>query len=92
MENKIKGIEIEGRNFVVVPFPESQEIENKEGFLDNCELINSDLGIEVYGGAAYTVKKEWLDQVNNGEIQDKEYTEDELIDGLECNYDTSWIK
>ena len=42
---------------IVVEFPKSQLIEDKEGFLENVELINSDKGLELYGGDAYLVSQ-----------------------------------
>jgi hypothetical protein len=70
---------------VVVTYPTSQEIENKEGFFDNVELINSDKGIELYGAGAYLVNSEWMNKVMNGEVEDKEYTEMEMMKNLKIN-------
>ena len=56
---------------VVVSFPNTQGLENKDGFLENVELINSDKGVELYGFGAYLVNKEWLEKVENGEIPDE---------------------
>lgn len=70
---------------VVVSFPNTQELENKEGFLENVELINSDKGVELYGFGAYLVNKEWLEKVKNGEIPEKKYSEKEIINGLKYN-------
>ena len=70
---------------VVVTYPTAQEIENKEGFFENVELINSDKGIELYGAGAYLVNSEWMTKVMNGEIEDKEYTEMEMMKNLKIN-------
>lgn len=70
---------------VVVSFPNTQDLENKDGFLENVELINSDKGVELYGFGAYLVNKEWLEKVENGEIPEKEYSEEEIINGMKCN-------
>ena len=71
---------------VIVVFPQSQVIEDKEGFFDNAELINSDKGISLYGGGAYIVNEEWYNKVINNEIPTKEYTEDEMEKNLVINY------
>lgn len=76
--------------YVVVMFPESQGITEKEGFLSNCELINSDKGLEVYGSGAYLVDEDWYRKYKNGELADKEYTDDEML-LLDINYDEDWI-
>lgn len=73
-------------NKIVVEFPKSQLLENKEGLLENVELINSDEGIALYGGSAYLVNEEWYDKVMRGEVADREYTEDELLNGIVINY------
>lgn len=70
---------------VVVSFPNTQGLENKDGFLENVELINSDKGVELYGFGAYLVNKEWLGKVENGEIPEKKYSEKEIINGLKYN-------
>ena len=70
---------------VVVSFTNTQGLENKEGFLENVELINSDKGVELYGFGAYLVNKEWLEKVENGEIPEKKYSEKEIINGLKYN-------
>lgn len=70
---------------VVVSFPNTQGLENKDGFLENVELINSDKGVELYGFGAYLVNKEWLEKVENDEIPEKKYSEKEIINGLKYN-------
>ena len=71
---------------IVVEFPKSQMLEDKDGFLDNVELINSDKGIELYGGGAYLVNEDWYDKVMRGEVAEREYTIEEMENGLEINY------
>ena len=73
-------------NKIIVEFPKSQMLDSKDGFLDNVELINSDKGIELYGGGAYLVNKEWYDKVMRGEVADREYTIEEMENGLKINY------
>ena len=70
---------------VVVQYPNTLELENKDGFFDNVELINSDKGIAIYGAGSYLVNEEWLEKVNNGIIAEKEYTEKDMLYGLKCN-------
>lgn len=91
MATQIKSILVKDPSVVVVTFPDSQIIEGKDGFLDNCALINSEKGLEMFGGGAYKVDKKWLEEVNAGEVADREYTEDELLDNLEMDYETDWI-
>ena len=62
---------------VIVTFPKSQSLGNKKGFFENVELINSDKGIELYGGGAYLVNKEWYENVKKGNVEDVEYTDEE---------------
>lgn len=91
MANSIKSILIKDPDYVVVPFPYSQDIENKSGFLENCSLINSDQGLEKFGSAAYKVDSDWLEKVNAGEIPDKEYSEDDML-MLDVDYETDWFE
>lgn len=71
---------------VIVTFPKSQSLGNKKGFFENVELINSDKGIELYGGGAYLVNKEWYENVKKGNVEDVEYTDEEYENNLEINY------
>lgn len=71
---------------IVVTFPESQNLCEYDGFLNNVELINSDKGIEMFGGDAYLVNEDWYNKVKAGEIPTKEYSTDELANGLVINY------
>jgi hypothetical protein len=74
------------KNKIVVTFPESQMLENKAGFFDNVELINSDKGLEMYGGGAYLVNEDWYNKVKNGEVAEQEYTEKDMMYGLTINW------
>lgn len=71
---------------VIVTFPKSQSLGDKKGFFENVELINSDKGIELYGGGAYLVNKEWYENVKKGNVEDVEYTDEEYENNLEINY------
>lgn len=73
--------------YIVVEFPHSQILDTKEGFFDNCELLNSDLALEIYGGSAYLVDEDWYRDVLAGKVEDVEYTEEEMEENLIVNYD-----
>ena len=66
---------------VIVCWPHSQDIMEKEGFLDHCSLINSEKGLDAYGSSAYLVDKEWYEKFISGEINDsndEEFDEEEF--------------
>lgn len=46
--------------FIVVTWPESQNLMEYEGFEENCHLINDDSGLDQYGSSAYFVNEDWL--------------------------------
>lgn len=57
--------------YVVVTWPESQNLFDIPGFEENSYLVNDDRGMEDFGGSAYFVDEEWLDGINeNGENPD----------------------
>lgn len=47
--------------FVVVEWPESQLLFDKEGFRENAYLVNDEVGMETFGSAAYFVNKKWYE-------------------------------
>ena len=49
--------------YVVVTWPDSQTLMDKEGFEDNSYLINDEKGIEDFGSSAYFVDEKWLDSI-----------------------------
>ena len=59
----------------VVMWPESQLIPTKEGALENCALINSPHGIDIYGSSAYRVNPQWYQKLLNGELDDMPQSE-----------------
>ena len=76
----------------VVMWPESQELMDKEGFFENCELINSVRGFNLYGSSAYLVDRKWLEDVRKGLIPDRgdsnnEYDDYELVINYDFPYD-----
>ena len=52
-------------NFLVVEWPESQELMEHEGFMDNCTLLLND----GFGSASYLVRKDWYARLQNGELR-----------------------
>ena len=71
---------------IVVTFPESQVMESKDGFFQNCELINSEQGIKEFGANAYLVNEEWYNEIKNGNVLDKEYSLEEIERNLRINF------
>lgn len=68
-------------NLVIVCWPDSQMLMGMEGFYDNCSLINSERGLEAFGGSAYLVDKEWYEKFINNELgYDTEEHDDEELD------------
>ena len=51
--------------YVVVTWPESQDLMDKEGFFENSYLVNDERGIEDFGSSAYFVDEDWLDEVED---------------------------
>ena len=49
--------------FVVVTWPECQELMDVEGWEENSHLINDDKGVDEYGSSAYFVNTKWLSNV-----------------------------
>jgi len=49
--------------FIVVEWPEIQELQEHEDFLDNAYPILDDKGIADYGGSAYFVKEIWYNSI-----------------------------
>ena len=50
-------------DFVVIQWPEVQELMTKEGFYLNASLANDEWSLEKYGSSAYFVNKKWLSKV-----------------------------
>ena len=50
-------------DFVVVQWPEVQELMVKEDFYNNASLAVSAWAMEEYGSSAYFVNKQWLSKV-----------------------------
>lgn len=78
-------------SYEIVCWPESQMLMEKEGFFDNCSLINSDRGLEEFGSSAYLVNKDWYQKFINGELSDAEYNDEDIDDMLDICYDDDII-
>lgn len=50
--------------FVIVEWPEIQSYIDKEGFDNNCCLINDDTWLDQYGALSYFVNEEWKHKVD----------------------------
>lgn len=48
-----------GNDYIVITWPDVQELFEVEGFRENSYLINDDKGIEDFGSSAYFVDKDW---------------------------------
>ena len=51
--------------YIVVQWPEVQELMDKEGFKENSFLVNDPLGLDEFGSSAYFVSTEWLNIIEN---------------------------
>lgn len=49
--------------YVIVEWPESQELMSHKDFQDHAYLINEDSWVDQYGLASYFVEEEWLKQI-----------------------------
>jgi hypothetical protein len=65
-------------NVVIVCWPESQDLMMYEGFEENCELINSERGLDLYGSSAFYVNKEWLQEIKKGNVKCRDDQDDIL--------------
>lgn len=50
--------------FVVVTWPDSQDLMDREGFRENSYLINDNKGIKDFGSSAYFVNEDWLNSLS----------------------------
>ena len=75
-DHMIKDIRLAGNDdgqddFLVVEWPESQELMEYEGFMDNSTLLLSD----GFGSASYLVNKHWYSKLLSGQLQKTDYQE-----------------
>lgn len=52
--------------FILVEWPETQNLMDHEGFEENACLANDDYFLKTYGSSAYFVNEEWLKEVEDG--------------------------
>ena len=69
-DHVIKDIRLAGNDddqddFLVVEWPESQELMEHEGFMDNCTLLLND----GFGSASYLVRKDWYARLQSDELK-----------------------
>ena len=50
-------------DFIIIQWPEIQDLMDKEGFNTNASLANDEWCLEEYGSSAYFVNKQWLSKV-----------------------------
>ena len=50
--------------YVPVQWPASKSLIEKEGFLENCHLINDTTGYQQFGDSAYMVNLKWLNSLS----------------------------
>ena len=62
---RLAGSDDDQDDFVVVSWPESQELMDYEGFYENCDFISGDT-IEP---CSYLVRKNWYGKLLEGELQ-----------------------
>lgn len=60
---KLRG-KVDNSKFVIVSWPDVQELMDEDGFEDNSCLINDDKFYEIYGDSAYFVNEDWLKYVD----------------------------
>lgn len=49
--------------FIIIQWPEVQELMDEIGFKEHSYLINDDLGVEEYGSSAYFVEEDWYNRI-----------------------------
>ena len=82
--------------YIIICWPESQELMELDGFRENCSLINGERGLDIYGSCAYLVDKDWYDEYVNAPFvkddddmdndEDEDY-DDEDYDNEDEDYD-----
>lgn len=49
--------------YIVVTWPEVQDLMDYAGFRENSYLINDDKGLDDFGSSAYFVNEEWYNNI-----------------------------
>ena len=52
------------KKYIVIEFPEIQEVQQLPGFKEHCCLINDDAFVDMYGSSAYFVDEDWYNAAN----------------------------
>ena len=85
--------------YIIICWPDSQELMERDGFRENCSLINGERGLDIYGSGAYLVDKDWYDEYANAPFveddADMDNDEDEDYDNedeLQIVYDDDLIE
>lgn len=86
--------------YIIICWPDSQELMELDGFRENCSLINGERGLDTYGSAAYLVDKDWYDEYANAPFVEDDadmdnYEDDEDYDNedeLQIVYDDDLIE
>ena len=75
--------------YIIICWPESQELMELDGFRENCSLINGERGLDIYGYSAYLVDKDWYDKYANAPFveDDADMDNDEDEDYDDEDYD-----
>jgi hypothetical protein len=50
--------------FIIIPWPEVQELMGKEDFYENSHVVVWSPLYEEFGDQAYFVRKQWLDSIS----------------------------
>lgn len=61
--------------FIVIEWPDSQEIMDWDGFEDNAFLVCDEHGMEVFGSSAYFVDEDWYAEQCKAEHSETNETE-----------------
>ena len=54
---------MEEDKYIIVTWPDSQELMELEGFRDNSYLVNDTKGLDDFGSSAYFVNFEWYNKM-----------------------------
>ena len=76
--------------YVVITWPDSQELMDKDGFEENSYLVNDERGLEDFGSSAYFVDEDWLNSVeeeNEDEPTDKEEFVQRVVQTCQHSYE-----
>ena len=78
--------------YIIICWPESQELMERDGFRENCSLINGERGLDIYGSCAYLVDKDWYDEYANAPFVEDDADMDNDEDELQIVYDDDLIE